>query len=236
VDLPRSVEALKQGWECFCRTVARPAACPVCCGTRIWWNGFGERSASVRLGDETFHVSGIRFRRVLCADSACRHRWSLLPPGLAPRRHFQSCVVSAAVQEYLFAPGASQESTAHRHGCSRRALGRWIGWLAGLVEPAVIQERILAAQGEPILAPVRAVARLARKARSQARSKVLEAAALVLCHLEALAAALGLAPVGLRSVLETLAPIGARQSTQARPLLPEFARRRPTAPSETLLM
>ena len=40
----------------------------------------------------------------------------------------------------------------------------------------------------------------------------------------------------LRSVLETAAPLGARKTTQSRPLIPEFARRPLPAPSETLPM
>jgi len=202
----------------------------------VWWDGFGVRTASVRLSGKTVHIDGIRCHRARCADSGCEHRWCLFPPGLGPRRHFQACVVSDAVQEYLFGEDASQESTAKRHGCSRRTLGRWLCWLAGLAEPAAIQERILAAQDEPVPAPLRSVAGLLRKARSEPKRKLLEAAAIVLAHFESLAMAMGLEPPGLRSVLETVAPLGARQVTQLRPLLPEFARRRPRGPSETLSM
>lgn len=235
MDLQAAVEALKKTWNDFADSVARPASC-LRCGGRVWWDGFRTRSASVRLDGETVHISGIRCHRALCSDAGCGHRWCVFPPGLGPRRHFQSCVVSDAAQEYLFAEDASLESTAQRHGCSRRTLGRWLGWLAGLAEPAVVQERILVAQGEPVLAPLRSVASLLRKAHSETKRKLLETAALVLAHLEALAMAMGLEPPGLRSVLETAAPLGARQVTQSRPLLPEFARRRPGAPSETLPM
>jgi hypothetical protein len=144
--------------------------------------------------------------------------------------------VSAGVGEYLFAADATQEGTAARHGCSRRTLGRWIDWVARLADPSVIQERIFAAQGEPILAPLCTVASLARKARSAVKRKMLEVAALVLAHLEALAVAMGLEPPGLRGVLARVAPLGLRKSTQVQPLLPEFARRPPAPPSETLVM
>lgn len=235
MDLQAEVEALKKTWDEFAETVARPEGCPVC-GARVWWDGFSQRTASVRRGGKTVHVDGIRCHRARCADSGCKYRWCLFPPGLGPRRHFQACVVTDAVQEYLFSEDASQASTAERHGCSRRTLGRWLSWLAGLAEPAVIQERILDAQDQPVLAPVRAVTNLLRKACSEASRKLLETAALVLAHFEGLAMAMGLEPPGLRSVLETVAPHGARQATQSRPLLPEFARRRPGAPSETLPM
>jgi hypothetical protein len=144
--------------------------------------------------------------------------------------------VSGAVQEYLFEADTSQERIAKRYGCSRRTLGRWLGWVAGLVDPTAVQERVLAAQDALILVPLRAVASLMDKARSEAARKLLEAAALVLAHLEALAMALGLEPPGLRSVLRTAAPLGARQSTQSRPLLPEFARRPHRTSPETLPM
>ena len=221
----QEIEALKRAWDHFFETVARPLACLACGGAPVWWDGTRTRTASVRLGEETVHIGGIRCRRVRCADAACRHRWCLFPPGLLPRRHFQACVVAAATQEYLYAEGASQEGTAARHGCCRRTLHRWLGWLSSVAEPAAIQERILLAEGEPILAPFRAVAELARKGRTEVRRKALELAGVVLAHLEALAVALGLEPPGLKSVLETVAWRGVRQSTQKRPLLPEFARR-----------
>lgn len=226
MDLQAEVDALKKRWHEFAETVGRPDGCPIC-NARVWWDGTRTRTASVRLSGKTVHIGGICCRRARCADDGCSHRWCLFPPGLGPRRHFQACVVSEAVQEYLFAPDASQESTAERYECSRRTLGRWVGWLAGLAEPAVIQERILVAQDEPVLAPLRAVTSLFRKTCSEVARKLLETAALVLAHLEALAMARGLEPPGLRSVLETVAPVGARRTTQSRPLLPEFARRRP---------
>jgi hypothetical protein len=236
MDVHRNAQILKEAWIRFFREVARPKACLACDGARVWWDGSRERTASIRLDDQTVHISGIPCRRARCANRDCGYRWCLLPPGLEPRRHFQACVVAAATQEYLFAKDATQEATAARHGCARRTLGRWLGWIAGLAEPSVIQERILEAQQEPILAPLRAVLDLARKACSQFQRKVLEKAACVLAHLEALAMALGLEPPALGSVLERLAPLGARRSTQGSPALPEFARRQGLGLSETLTM
>jgi len=193
VDLSREVALLKEGWDRFYETAARPEACLFCGGERaVWWNGTRVRTASVRAGGTTVHVAGIRCRRVRCAEPACGKSWCLYPPGLAPRGHFQPCVVSAALQDYLYAPDASQERTAQRHGCVRRTLGRWVRWVAGLAEPCVLEARTLAAAGEPILAPLRDVADLARKARGEAQRAVLESAALVLALLEGLAGHSGL--------------------------------------------
>jgi len=224
MDLSREVALLKEAWDRFFETVSRPPACLRCGGDGVWWDGTRVRTASVRGGGITVHLTGIRCRRVRCAQPACGLRWCLFPPGLGPRRHFQACVVSAALQDYLYSPDASQEKTAARHGCVRRTLGRWLRWVAGLAEPAVIEERTLAAQGEPVLAPLRAVADLARKACTEAQRALLQRAALVLALLEGLAGAHALAPPALGSVLEHFAPLGARLGTQAKPLLPEFAR------------
>jgi hypothetical protein len=154
VDLSREVALLKEAWDRFYETAARPKACLFCGGEGVWWDGTRVRTASVRAGGITVHVAGIRCRRVCCAERACGKSWCLYPPGLAPRRHFQACVVSAALQDYLYAPDASQERTAQRHGCVRRTLGRWVRWVAGLAEPSALEERTLAASGEPILAPL----------------------------------------------------------------------------------
>ncbi len=218
------VARIQAEWARFTDTAARPDRCLVCAHPRVHWDGFAERTATLRAGDRTVHVTGIRCRRVRCA--ACRFRWPLRPPGLVPRRHYQPCVVADAATQHLFA-GVSQERVARAIGCSRRTLGRWLRWLAACADPGALSRQLLAAVGAPVLPRLRALAPRLRAGRDATRRAELERAALVLQLLEALGLAWGLAPPGLRGVIERVLSGGPRMPPYRAPLFPEFARSHP---------
>jgi len=172
--------------------------------------------------DKVWHVAGIRQHRAQCAD--CRNDWIVRPPGLAPNRHYQLCVVASAIGSYLFDPGATEAQVAETHGCAERTLGRWLRWVAKVADPAVLQARIQAIVEAPVLVPTRAVADLARKARQAVRREILPKAAEVLAHFEALGFAMGLEPPGLRSVIDAALRSRSRIATYDHPAIPEFVK------------
>jgi hypothetical protein len=117
----------------------------------------------------------------------------------------------------VFEAGASLEAVASEHGCVRRTVRRWLGWLVALVPLQVLLERLLAACEEPVL--VRGLA--APKPLSLAQQ-----VADTLGLFELWAAAEGLEPPGLRAVLERRLEHRSGVATYTQPLLPEFARGR----------
>jgi hypothetical protein len=230
MELPAAVEALRERWNRFADEALKPLLCAHCGGARVRWDGWRRRTASVLHDGAVHHLTGVRCRRVDCG--ACGRSWTLRPPGLAPRRHHQRDVVASATSRYLFAPRATRDSVAEAHGCSRRTLGRWLCWLAGLAALSDLQRHVLEAAGEVILPPFRSVADLARKAPLVGRA-VLERAAQVLTLVEQLGSAWSLQAPALGPVLERVTGPG-DTSTDARPCVPEFARRRLGRPFATL--
>lgn len=224
MSLIEAVNPFKSNWEAFAREVSKPLTCAFCGGQRVWWNGERLRAASVCNGAGIVHLVRIRCRRVKCGNQDCRRSWTLRPPGLAPHRHYQLCVVASALSTYLFDPKANQAAVAQAHQCSERTVGRWLRWVSQAADPAILQRKVLEALGEPVLVPVRTVANLARKARHAARLEILPRAAHVLAAFEALGAAMGLEPPGLRGVLERVLGNRSRFPTYRSPIIPEFAR------------
>jgi hypothetical protein len=232
MELPQEVEAVRQEWARFSETVSKPTSC-VFCGIpdRIRWDGSRVRTASVQgLDGGSYHLTDLRCWRVDCG--ACEESWTLRPPGLTPRRHYQRDVIASATSQYLFEPRATRDRVAEAHGCSRRTLGRWLVWLAGLAAVADLQRHVVDAAGEAVLPPFRPVADLARKAHVAGRA-LLERAGQALTLIEQLGSAWRLQPPALGPVLEWVAgPLDA--STDACPGVPEFARRRLGRPLATL--
>jgi len=226
MDLPEMIASLKEDLARDARAVPRPAECPRCGHGWVWWNGWCLRTATVMLESHSVYVSDVRCHRARCAARRCHFGWTVRPATLVPRRHFQLDVVADALGEYLYDPAACQRTVATGHGCSRRTLARWIVWVAALVEPAALARRLWAATGAPLLAAGRQVEELRRKALSGTGGAVLERAAEVLAQLEAVAAAEGHEPPGLRSlVIEAIAQRD-RMTSYARPIIPELAQRR----------
>lgn len=222
--MAQEVETLKQEWETFYANAAKPAACIFCDGSPVWWNGWRQRTASVLIDEQVVHVDAVACRLVKCGDSHCGRSWTLRPPGLAPQRHYQLCVVARAASTYLFDPAATEDQIAGSTGCARRTIRRWLGWLAGIASPEDLLRHLLEASDVP-QAPLQEVAALERKAGSAARRAVLESAARVLGLLEALGQALGLRPPGLQAVVERVLAGRSRVTTDQSPRILEFARR-----------
>jgi len=219
------IEALKREWQAFNAQAAKPVQCIFCGGARIWWNGWRQRTASVRVGEQVLHVEAVACRLVKCGLAECGRSWTLRPPGLAPQRHYQLCVVAQAASMYLFDPDATQDQVAASVGCARRTLSRWLGWLAGIAAPADLHRHLLDASDVPELPAIQEVAAPARKARSAAQRSRLAGAAQVLCLLEALGQALRLPPPGLQAVVELVLGGRYRATTDHAPRILAFARR-----------
>ena len=103
--------------------------------------------------------------------------------------------------------------------------GRWLNWIGAVASPADLQARLTELSGVPIVLPmVEAAERKARRARwDRMRQAALRRTAEVLLMLEALGAAAGFEPPGLRTVLERVVGDRSRYTTDAAPEIPEFA-------------
>jgi hypothetical protein len=190
MDTIKIREELAATFATFAQTVARPCGCARCGADRaLWWNGFGVRSASLRAADgRIVYVPRIQLRRVRCP--ACRQSWTLWPPGLLARRHYQMCVVSQALIE-LCGQRVSEQRVANCIGCARRTVGRWLRWVAALAEPSELLARLHAVAGEPLLPPLGWARERLAAVRDAARRALLGRAAEVVGLLVALASACG---------------------------------------------
>jgi hypothetical protein len=223
MNITEALEEIKQRWQHFFETAKKPARCMFCMGVRVWWNGIRQRSASVWLEGQGVYLPEVHCRRVKCGSPHCGRSWTLRPPGLFPQRHYQLCVVSHAMSIYLLDPRSSQAKVAQGCECSERTVRRWVDWTAQVAEPEDLSRRILEAAREPVLALMRPLADVARKACSRLRQAILSRAGQVLCLLEALGQARGYEPPGLRSVLEAVVAGRWGLSTYRSPSVPEFA-------------
>ena len=235
-SIVQEVEALVRQWKGFYDKAAKPGNCQFCGGTRIWWNGWRRRTASVLVGDQVVYVDEVACRLVKCGHAGCRKSWTLRPPGLLPQRHYQLCVVAAALSTYLFDPEASLEQVAGSIGCARRTIGRWITWVAGIALPGELLRHLVEASGVTQLPCLPEVAALARKAQGAVQHSLLQRSAQVLGLCETLGQALGMSPPGLRGVVEAVVGNRYRATTLHRPRLLEFARRQPGLVAGTLPM
>lgn len=219
------VAALKDEWQGFYERAAKPRRCIFCGGTRLWWNGWRHRTASLLIGEQVVYVDRVACRLVKCGTPGCSKSWTLRPPGLAPQRHYQLCVVAQALSAYLFDPQATLGQVARATGCARRSVGRWITWVAGIAPAGELLRHLVAASGTPQLPSLPEVASLALRARTCAHRSILRGAAQVLCLLEALGQALGFSPPGLRAIVEAVVDGRYQVTTYARPRILAFARR-----------
>jgi hypothetical protein len=227
MDLAEIARECKQKWQQFFETVNKPEHCIYCKGKKVSWRGSRTRTASVQVEapeyPEVIYLNDIACRLVKCGTEECGRSWTLRPPGLFPRRHYQLGVVASATSQYLFAEHASLEVVAAAHTCSARTLGRWLTWGAQIAKPADLQRHLLDVSEAPLLVKARLVGQLARKALSASRQQILAMAAAVLGLFEALGAALGYEPPGLRSVLEIVVGNRDRVTTFKSPAVPELA-------------
>lgn len=221
------IEALTAAWADPSR-LKRPSECIFCRTSRIWWNGYRMRTASVLMGQDSVLVEAV-CRRAKCAG--CRKSWTVRPAGLVAHKHYQLCLVAHVLQAYLFAAKATQAEVTRSVDASERSLRRWTEWTAQLAKPQTCQRQLLAAADAVVLPELREVPEVERKARKDRRG-LLVVAAQVLCLLEALGCAWGLEPPGLRGVLEQVTMGRAGWCTYARPIIPEDAWRQ-AAPAKS---
>ena len=225
MSVAQYVEELKERWCEHYEHARKPGACIFCGCSRLWWNGKRIRSASVLAGEVVVYVAEVVCRRVKCSDRQCRRSWTLRPEGLTPQRHYQLDVVAEGTGQYLFAAEGTFSEVARRLDCSRFTVRRWIGWVAQIATVKALLWHVVDYCDEPVVPRVLAVSGLGRKACSAQGRVMLKAAAGVFCVLEALAAAAGLRPPGLSSVVEAVVADRYRVTTYAAPSIPEFARR-----------
>jgi hypothetical protein len=229
MGLQEVARKLKEKWRRFFETVDKPVCCVFCQGSKVFWNGSRDRTASVKVEAEdesgVVHLTDVACRRAKCGTKGCRRSWTLRPPGLFPRRHYQLCVVASGTSEYLFEAKASLTSVAQRCSCSRHTVGRWLTWESEVANPCDLQRHLLEVSGEPLVLKERPVADLAHKAVNAVGRRILTAAAQVLVLLEALGVAVGYEPPGLRSVIEAVVNDRDRVTTYASPSVPDFGRR-----------
>jgi hypothetical protein len=194
-----AAERLRQVWVRYYHEVARPRECVFCGAGRIWWDGRRERSGTGVWQERAVYVACFSCRRVCCA--ACGRSWTLSPPGLLPRRHFDLAVAAAALAQYLFERAASLRAAASRWSLSPRTLGRVRDWVAQLAPSAQLGAWVAQRSGAPLVGTLLAAGERAAAVRDASRSAVVERAAQVLCLVESLAAAAGLASPGLSSLV-----------------------------------
>ena len=222
MTLHKGSEELKKAWDHFFETVDKPCCCPFCQGRRIYWNGHRERSSSVLEGDRVVYLSDVVCKRVKCANLQCKKSWTLRPPGLMPRRHYQLCVVASAVREFLFQPHRTLTSVAAAHQCCRRSLGRWLHWIAGIAKPSALIRRLRR------LGAISSAEVFAARDRSRATgtaSKVFERAGNLFCLLEALGTGYGYKDTPFGRLIEEILSERERVATyRFAALIPELAR------------
>lgn len=219
MSLHKGSEEFKKAWDRFFETVDKPCCCPFCQSRRIYWNGYRERSASVLEGDRVIYLNEVLCRRVKCANRQCKKSWTLRPPGLIPRRHYQLCVVGSAVRQFLFQPHSTLTSAAAAHQCCRRTLGRWLHWIAGIAKPSVLVRRLGVASSTAVFA-----VRDSSRATGTPVRTVFERAARVFCLLEALGKACGYKESPFGKLIEEILSHRDRVATYRFPIIPELAR------------
>lgn len=222
MSLHKGSEEYKESWDCFFETVDKPCCCPFCQGRRIYWNGHRERSSSVMEGDRVVYLSDVLCRRVKCANRQCKKSWTLRPPGLMPRRHYQPCVVASAVRQFLFQSHSTLTSVAAAHQCCRRTLDRWLHWVAGIAKPSALIRR-LRRLCDLSVTEVFAV-RDNGRARGTRSRKIFERTARVFGLLEALGRAYGYEQSPFARMIERILSGRGRGTPYRFPALPELAR------------
>ena len=219
MSLPKGSKEYKESWDQFFETVNKPCCCPFCQGSRIYWNGYRERSASVLDGDKVVYLSDVLCRRVKCANRQCKKSWTLRPPGLMPRRHYQMGVVANAARHFLFDPHSTLTSVAAAHQCCRRTVGRWLHWIAGIVKPSSLIRGLGALPSTERFASRDHDRGIGTRAR-----KVFERTARVFCLLEALGKACGDKEAPFAGMIEAIITARERGTPYRFPAIPELAR------------
>lgn len=118
---------------------------PICptCHLGGWWIG-GRRikwQAKLAPSGAPIVVEGLWRRRARCPHAECpMDTWTLYEEQGYPHRSYPPSVAIAAVGMLLAcqAPWRALEGVSQHWGCCPRTLLRWVGWIGGLVEMAVL--------------------------------------------------------------------------------------------------
>jgi uncharacterized membrane protein YcjF (UPF0283 family) len=137
-------------------------------------------------------------------------------------KHFQLCVLSRAVGDYLFDPGSTLSAVGQAYRCSRKTVKRWVYWTASIASADHLLGQIVSAADAPLLPRLGKVTQLCRKARDAAKQKVMKTAAQVLSLMECLCSALQLEPPGLKAVVHKVLGDRSGIGTYAQPIIPEL--------------
>lgn len=173
----------------------RPSECPRCGHHRIWYDGWRQVFCTMLSTGEPCRIAdGLWLQRVACAR--CWLSWTLLPPFLYPHRSYEPDLVESASLAYLQNAAGRYVQTGNQFGCSWTALWRWIGWLAGLVPPAVVAAEAARLDPSTPIAELipRVVPQNHAKAYSPERESVLLRALQVLVAVASLARAQSIPP------------------------------------------
>ena len=221
MSLQKEINKFKEQWDRYLERVEKPGSCIFCEGDRLYWNGYRERSASVLIGDEVVYLTDILCKRVKCAKPECSRSWTLRPPGLMPRRHYQLCVVAHGVLQFLSDPHETLTSVAEAHCCSRRTIGRWLHWITGIAEPSDLLRRLYHISMQAALSSLFKVYEILKKAPNKI---IFQGTVKNFCFLEALGIAYRYAPPGFRGMIETTIANRDRMTTYRYSFIPELAR------------
>jgi hypothetical protein len=223
MNLQQTAMKIKEQWDHFLKTVEKPFCCIYCQGTRIYWNGQRERTASIRIEDEAVYLTDILCKRVKCANPECKKSWTLRPPGLMPRRHYQLCIVAHATDKFLLDPHVTLTSIAYEHQCSRRTVGRWLNWISGIAEPPTLIDRLFSVSKELPFTTILMVFAIIRKITGTGK-RIFQRTAKNFYILEILGMTYEYYPPGFRGMIETTISNRDRLTTYRRPFIPELAR------------
>lgn len=222
MNLQEAVEKFKEEWDRFFETVEKPGSCIFCWCSQIYWNGQRERTASVLIEDKVAYLIDLLCRRVKCANGECKKSWTLRPPGLMPRRHYQLCVVAHGTNEFLFHPHSTITSVAHEHQCSRRSVGRWLKWIGEIADPSKLIRRLFFVSKEREVTSKSKISEMIRKAANVGK-KAFQRTTKNFCILEALGMAYRYEPPGFRGMIEAVIANRDCITTYCSPFIPELA-------------
>jgi hypothetical protein len=221
MSLHKQINQFKAQWDLYLERVEKPGSCIFCHGDRLYWNGYRERSASVLIGDEVVYLADILCKRVKCAKPECNRSWTLRPSGLMPRRHYQLCVVAHGIIKFFSDPHETLTSVADAHCCSRRTIGRWLHWIAGIAEASDLLRGLSHISKKAALSTVVQVYEIFKKVPNKI---IFQGTVKNFCFLEALGRAYGYGPKGFRCMIETALANRDRVTTSRCPFIPELAR------------
>jgi len=216
MSLHKEISKFKEQWDLYWEGIEKPGQCIFCEGNRLYWNGYRERSASVMIEGEVVYLTDILCKRVKCAQLGCGKSWTLRPPGIMPRRHYQLCVLAHGITRFFASPHETLTSVAEDHCCSRRTVDRWLHWIAGVVEPSDLLRRLYLVSRERALKTIFKVRGILREVPDKI---IYQKTVNNFCLLESLGN-----PSGLGFMIEKAVADRDRITTYRYPFIPELAR------------